>query len=121
LRELLAGVSLEDPSTFENLTFGQTLRYLRVSENLTQREIEKRLGYSDSSQGVIARYERDKSVPKNLEKIIQSFGWEEDDSRAQLLRTRYMEGLKKGPLSIADISFLVVSPGQIRVAGRPRS
>lgn len=84
-----SGVTVEDPSTFENLTFGQTLNYFRLEAKFVQRELAAR-GNIDTS--LINKYENGKrsaNTFKTLAQLLKGFSWEQDDPRVQILTSKF--------------------------------
>jgi DNA-binding XRE family transcriptional regulator len=83
-------VTTEDPSTFADLTFAETVRYFRLEAHLTQRELARRANYVPET---ICRIESGarKQTDKNIWRLIRGFGWKQDDPRIPILVSKYEE------------------------------
>ncbi len=88
-----------NPETFEQLTFGQTMKYFRNFElRISQVLFAKKIGLTKSTY---ERFENGVSLPGfkyNAEKFIDGLGLQEEDPKAVIVRDKFNDAQKKQSL-----------------------
>lgn len=93
--EPFSGVTTENPSSFDPLTFGQILRFFRQEAGLKQSELAEKAG-GISSTITISRLETGSRPPTArgllggiTNNLVKGFGWQDNDPRILILQRKY--------------------------------
>lgn len=84
-------VSEFQDNALEGLSFGETLRHLRETNGLTQRELGIKAGVDPTTLSRMERGSIHKPRSNTIYRIGRSLGWEPDDPRVKLLMERRPE------------------------------